>query len=715
MKDNAHLFARLQDSRNLPSLPQVLLQIIEINEQDKFNVSKLVKIIAQDPSISAKALRLVNSAYFNLESKFTSLERAVLYLGADVIKNIAITASIQHVFNGMKQNGSFPIDRFWWNSFSCAIFSKKIAQQIKYVHFEEAYLAGLLHNLGKLLLWKNFPKEYKRILPALERQTDECDAELEHIGFTHCEAGSWLIKHWNLTSFMADAVLYHHEPLTRVKDGFPLVKITWLAHKLSKMDTEDQSSIFALGHELLGLNSNQMHTITSGSLDEIEKVAKSLDLTIKAQTNREEKQAALLNKHSLHLVTKVQESSLLASFLEDLTQSNDRDSILKATEQALNILLEIDTVLFFLHNVTDKTLFGCTSPQNRLQEFVGDLVLPSEGTSSLLARSVIEQRVINTHESISTDELSLADSQLLDLIGESGMIYLPMAAKNISVGSIVIGLKESKIKSDIRILRLLANQTALSLHLHDIREQQAKKIQEERLAAISLTAAKIVHEINNPLAIIKNYFKIFELKFTHSSTLKEDLKVLNDELNHISNIIQQLNNFAPSYNKEREKVDLNSLLTGLSKILSKSILYSTKIQIHFTPDPTLPPIVAHADEIKQVIINLVKNAAEAIQEGGNIYIEAHQKDSVSEKTASNRTHLIQHSVEITIRDDGPGIADEIASTLFDPFTSTKGTGNSGLGLSIVQNIIAKLNGTITCTSSKENGTSFTIILPINGS
>lgn len=715
MTNDAHLFARLQDSSNLPSLPQVLLQVIEINEQEDFDIKKLVKIIAQDPAISAKVLRLVNSAHFNLEGKFISLEKAVLYLGADVIKKIAITASIQHAFNGVKQNGSFPINRFWWNSFSCAIFSKRIAQQTKYINVEEAYVAGLLHNIGKLLLWINFPKEYLSILPLIENQIDECNTEKQQIGITHCEAGSWLIKHWKLNSFMADAVHYHHEPLARVKIGFPLVKITFLAHKLSKMKNEDQTSILAIGQELLGLDSKQMNTIISDAQKEIENIATSLELIIEAPANREGPKPDPLDKHSLHLGTKIQDSSLLTCFLEDLIQYNDRDSILKATEQALNILLEIDTALFFLQDAEGNTLFGCTSPQNRFHELVQDLTLPSEVTTSLLARSIIEQRIINTQELTSSNQLSLADSQLLDLIGENGMIYVPMIANNISVGVIVLGLKESKLKGATRLLRLMANQTALSLHLYDIREKRAKEIEEERLAALSMAAAKIAHEVNNPLAIIRNYFKIFELNFTHSSTLKGDLKILNDEIDHISNIVQQLNNIIPSDKKECEKVDLNSLLTGLSKILSKSILYSSKIQLHFTPDLDLPPVAADADEIKQVIINLVKNAAEAIQEGGNIYIEAHRKDSVNEETASDTMHLTQHSVEITIRDDGPGIADEIASNLFDPFISSKGTENSGLGLSVVQDIVSKLNGTITCNSNKENGTSFTIILPVDGS
>jgi len=712
MSNTDHLFARLQQSRDLPSLPQVLLQVIALEEQEPLDIQQLIKIIAQDPSISAKALRLVNSAYFNLQGRFTSLERAVLYLGADVIKNIAITASVHHVFNGVKQNGAFPMDRYWLNSFSCAIFSRRIAQQISYGNVEEAYIVGLLHNLGKLLLWKNFPKEYSNILPLIEAQTAECNAEKEQIGINHCEAGSWLIKHWKMNSFMADAVLYHHEPLARIKNGFPLVKITYLAHKLSKIQSaEEQDALLAMGNDLLQLDRQQMLAIIGGAQEEIDHIAASLELTIKKPASQDEPKPASLDKHSLHLVTKVQNNSHLAFFLEELLQADGKSAILQATEQALYVLLEIDTILFFLHNPDDKTLIGCTSPQNRFHELIQDLLLPVEATTNL-AWAISKQEIIHIHKQTAGNDLSLAEVQLFDLIGEEGMVLVPMIAKDIPVGVIVLGLKECRLKDDARMLRLMANQTAHSLNLLDIRARQAKIIQAERLAATSLAAAKIAHEVNNPLAIIKNYFKIFELKFTNSSTLKEDLKILNDELDRISNIVQQLNNFAPTETKEQVKIDLNSLLADVAKILSKSILYNSKIEIHFIPDLDLPALVASADDIKQIIINIIKNGAEAIHEGGNIYLEAHRKEATN---GQDRRQLQQGQIEIIIRDDGPGIAEEIAANLFDPFISTKeGTGNSGLGLSIVQNIVAKLNGTITCQSSKEQGTSFTIVLPIDG-
>lgn len=708
-------FTRLQDSRSLPSLPQVLLQIIAFKDDSEIDIKELVKIIAKDPAITAKTLRLVNSAYFNLRSNITSLERAVLYLGAENIKNIAITASIHHVFNGIKNRGSFPLDRFWWNSFSCAIFSRKLAQQTQYVNTDEAYVAGLLHNLGKLLLWLNFPKEYKAILPLIGSQSDECDIEKQQIGITHSEAGDWLIRHWELSSLMADAVLYHHEPLDRIKSGFPLVKITYLAHKLTKIQNEEDAiSAFNVGNALLGIDSQRMQAILSETQDEIKIIANSLDLAVQSPAEEREVKPDQLDKHTLQLVTTVQDNSLLTCFLEDLLCTNDRDTVLQATERGMNLLMEIDAILFFLLDAENDTLAGCTSPLNHFHELALDLTLSGKAGSSLLARSIHEQRIINAHELTPSDTLSLADSQLLDLVGKNGMVYVPMIAQNTPLGVIILGLKDSKLNGDGRILRLMANQAALSLHLHNIREEQAKKIQEERLAATAMAAAKIAHEVNNPLAIIKNYCKIFELKFSPSATLKEDLKFLNDEIDRISNLIQQLNHFAPPAPQKLEKIDLNLLLTDLTKILSKSILFTSQIKIHFSPAPDLPPIQASTDEIKQVIINLVKNSAEAIQNGGNIYLETSRSGITADNIPSGKSAPLQDRVILTIRDDGPGISDKIAANLFDPFTSTKGQGNSGLGLSIVKNIISRLHGTITCNSSKEEGTTFTIMLPIAG-
>jgi len=119
--------------------------------------------------------------------------------------------------------------------------------------------------------------------------------------------------------------------------------------------------------------------------------------------------------------------------------------------------------------------------------------------------------------------------------------------------------------------------------------------------------------------------------------------------------------------------------------------------------PSLPEVMCDRDGLKQVFINLIKNAIEALAGRGNIYIET---SFLPENTA-----MPGGSVKIIVSDDGPGIPPHVESHIFEPYTSTKGNGHSGIGLSIVYNIIKELGGTVTCSSLAGKGCTFNIILP----
>lgn len=221
MDRKTKIYARLEKSKNLPSLPQVLLKLIETCDKDDIHLSELSQIISKDPSISSRILTLVNSAYFGINNTFSNLDQAVVYLGADTIKNISITASIEQVFSKLRGNDQVAMSRFWWDSFTTASYAKRLARQTAYANVEEAYLAGLLHDLGKLLLWMNFAQQYKTVQDMITEGMDPCTAEEEQIGITHCEAGAWLIRQWKLNSFIADTILYHHASMEQIKGLSP--------------------------------------------------------------------------------------------------------------------------------------------------------------------------------------------------------------------------------------------------------------------------------------------------------------------------------------------------------------------------------------------------------------------------------------------------------------------------------------------------------------
>ncbi|MBU2453692.1 MAG: HAMP domain-containing histidine kinase, partial [Proteobacteria bacterium] len=150
-------------------------------------------------------------------------------------------------------------------------------------------------------------------------------------------------------------------------------------------------------------------------------------------------------------------------------------------------------------------------------------------------------------------------------------------------------------------------------------------------------------------------------------------------------------------------------------ILKKSILLPKQIETSISIDPEIPMVKTDRNGLKQVFINLVKNAAEAMDKGGKITVITRFL-SESAKIMIDERKRIPGSIEIVISDNGPGINEEIKETLFEPYITTKtGTANSGLGLSIVHSIVKELNGKIRCQTEKNKGTSFIITLPVSSS
>ena len=283
MKSKEHIFSHVQGSLPLPSLPHILIKLIDTCDDEDAPISAVAPLIAKDTALSSKVLRLVNSAYFGLHRTFSNLEQAVVYLGAATIKNLSITASVQQVFKGIKnRNGdSFQIGHFWYHSLLCATLGKRIAREINYTNIEEAYLVGLLHNIDHLALFVMFPKEFTVLQEELADGADQCAAEDRQIGITHCEASSMLLKDWNIGSFLADAALYHHDPVEHIQEGFPLVKITFLANWISELSENESDADYLIGKNLLGLDKTQMEQVITGAKEEVVAIAQDLEVNIK--------------------------------------------------------------------------------------------------------------------------------------------------------------------------------------------------------------------------------------------------------------------------------------------------------------------------------------------------------------------------------------------------------------------------------------------------
>ncbi|MBE9546381.1 MAG: HDOD domain-containing protein, partial [Proteobacteria bacterium] len=274
--------SRIASSKKLPSLPQILLNLIEVCSREDSTIDEISQIINSDPPLSAKVMGMVNSVYYSLPGKVTTIEHAIVLLGTDAVKNIAISSSIYQVFGKVGRDSAFKMKLFWWHSLMCATMAKLIAERVRNTYTDEAFLSGLLHDIGKLIIWVHFPEEYADILRSSEDRPDLLlEGEKRLLGGTHCEVGAWMINQWKLQASMAEAVLYHHEQVHKIMEASPLAKVIFVANVLSS-ETLEKNTGYKVAKEVWGFTPSDVDEMLSQAREEVKQTAQLMEIEIES-------------------------------------------------------------------------------------------------------------------------------------------------------------------------------------------------------------------------------------------------------------------------------------------------------------------------------------------------------------------------------------------------------------------------------------------------
>lgn len=223
----------VQTIRDLPALPEVVVRVMRMAEDPRSDAQGIARVIATDQAMAARVLKLANSAFYGLPRRVGTLSEAVVILGFRTIKNLAIAASTFELLN--REIAGYWLQRgeLWRHSLACAIGAQLIARRARLPVSEEAFVAGLLHDIGKVAIDLFVRAQFDQIMErALQDRIPFVEAEQAVLGFNHAMAGGLIAEKWNLPPLLVSVIKYHHQP-SSAPDRDPMISVVHLADLLS--------------------------------------------------------------------------------------------------------------------------------------------------------------------------------------------------------------------------------------------------------------------------------------------------------------------------------------------------------------------------------------------------------------------------------------------------------------------------------------------------
>jgi putative nucleotidyltransferase with HDIG domain len=695
----------LQFAAQLPALPQALLRLLEVCNDPDTDILQVSRIVAQDVTITAKILKLANSAFLGTRSTFLDIEQAVIYLGVDTVRNLAISVSVHETFKDRPQSSYPVIEEFWHHSLLTALLAKEIAELCGYDNPAESYLAGFLHDIGKYLLGLCFGEEYGRLFASCGNNRQMLQKEQEALGISHAEAGAWLIQHWNLDQSLARAIAQHHRPFADLPDNQPLARITALANLLAASHRNPQSAIEEAA-EQLQVSAEMLTTIRLEQLETVLIIAESLGIEA-APPSCVPEQCEPAGQDGDRLQEKVQSLARISGLLDNLIRAKTLNRAFLVLEESLQMLYDIEKCILLLPDESNTLLLVHGSFRNRCARSLKGLQFPLADDTSRIGRAIEDRKTVRI-EKENNDFPDGTTPRLLAAFAEDFLFAVPFTISETQHGVLLLAMADASDRSFARVadsLYLLASHIGSRLCLENIKHNQAEALARERITTMEGIARTLAHEIANPLAIIQNYISLLRIKEDGGRlAMREELAIIGGELERIGTISRQLNDLStPPRPTDLELTDIHALIGETLQLFTRSARLTKNVSIDWEGDAAIPRTWTRPGSLRQILINLVSNSLDAVDTNGWIRVESRLRPAVG-ATGSSR-------ITIAVVDNGPGIPAAITDRLFRAGYTTKGDGHVGLGLAIVKKLVTDLQGKISHSTGEQGETLFVVDLP----
>ncbi len=554
----------------------------------------------------------------------------------------------------------------WRQSIGVAHLAQALGVRSGAVDAEAAWTAGLAHNLADYLDTDIMPPAH---------------------------AADWL-EALDTDGWLADAVRYHAEPLARGRAAHPLVRIVQLAYQLAtRADAVDSVDVRA-ALAALQMGAGEAAQLLAESQVQVRQLAQRFGLVdAVAQSS-----GGGFDRLARLYAAQAAQSALHGHFRQSDGSSSLAFGLL---QDSLRALFGIEHTCLFAPGADGTLRLTTLIPAGAGLRALA--IPPDDGHSALpraLARSAPQQ--FERGEA----DAALVDEQIARLLGVARFLCQPLALHDGQMGVLVAGdalpglglspLWRFTLTECSEVLRPAVVPAAAppAAPPSVVPAAQSDDIPRDRVR-------RAVHEVANPLTIMRNYVNLLSERLGADSAVQRDLGIISDEIERVARIVRGITlaeeTAVPA--ASLELVSVNSVVSELVRMALGTLFAPNKVNVQIDLNPDVPPMPLQKDLLKQVLFNLAKNAVEAMHAGGHLKF-------ITRLVAADG----QRQIEIEVADTGPGLPAAVASHLFEPVISEKGGDHAGLGLTISRSLVERLNGQLSCTSTPQ-GTRFLIRLP----
>lgn len=446
---------------NLPSPTTILAKSLRLQAEGKLSKDKVVEICSCDPALMVRVMHLFCNQKSIDSNRVTRINQIVERLGTEIISNLIITTSMRKALSDPTPHDTSLVNKFWCHSYKSALMAEQIAKSINYPHPEEAFLAGLIHDIGRLALQTDYPSGYKQYPSTFQHKKLLIETENRIFAQTHAEIGAISLSYWNFNNYIVDAARYHCESEARVKTGFDLVKIIFLACRMAQPFQDKAEELFRLGHSLFGLTSSQLLDCVKTTDKQVKHIAAHFDIQAVELIKETE-----IAEYDAQFKCRAADYSILQSALPASTAVKDLPQVIRHIHHGLNILFGINPAICLMVDSSKSSLQAMGYPDCFAWKILSDITLSLNSKKSLVVDSFITNKLKTSLDHGVDSLLSLADEQVLRILDSHTLVCVPMTALEVTWGIIVFGIQNeeySNIQNEFDRLETFGSQSAKNI------------------------------------------------------------------------------------------------------------------------------------------------------------------------------------------------------------------------------------------------------------